>query len=322
MEAEDDGPDLNTGRMTQRTEDAFVEMMVGEDTKALDVATTSPAGTSMLEHPVFVCWCVSCGFEAPEACRNCPRCGHFVRRHQRILELPDEPPDTLSLASLRAALADVAASHDVQSSAMLLAEQGPDPGVAAAHPALAAELASLGVPPAVQRALVARGFCSLEQITLAVSASAQPEGALAAGSLGLSPAAEVLLRRLWQAAGEREAERQRLAQRRRSAQSLCQPLLSSADALLASPSAAAPSDEEEGARGLRDKVASLHLGQAAKKRLRFECCCDSSSNDSEEMMEEEDEPSTTRLAAATTTDGAKRKQCWDDAMSAIEDDSS
>jgi len=170
---------------------------------------------SMLEHPVYVHWCVSCGLEAPEDARLCPRCRGAVRRHQRVEELPDEDPGPLSLASLRAALADVTVGEDVGGSAVLLSEQGPDPGLAKAHPALAAELAALGVPPAVQRALVNRGFETLEQITAAAT-SAPREDAVSV-HLGLSPAAEVLLRRLWHVAVERRSSALRAAQRRRPA---------------------------------------------------------------------------------------------------------
>jgi len=155
---------------------------------------------TMLEHPVFVHWCVSCGLEAPEEARQCPRCSGRVQRHQRVLELPDEESGPLSLRSLRAALADVSLGEDISDSALLLFEQGPDPGVQEMYPDLAAHLASLSVPPAVQRALVNRGFVSLEQITAAV-ATAPDSGALAL-QLGLSPAAEVLLRRLRHAAAE------------------------------------------------------------------------------------------------------------------------
>jgi len=170
---------------------------------------------SMLERPIFVHWCVSCGREAPEDARSCPRCSGLVRRHQRVLELPDEEAGPLSLASLRAALADVLAGEDVGGSAMLLAQQGPDPGVAAAHPTLASALVELGVPPAVQRALVGRGFQSLDQITAAAMA-APGDGSLAL-QLGLSPAAEILLRRLRHGSSERDAAARRDLQRRRLA---------------------------------------------------------------------------------------------------------
>lgn len=285
------GPDLNTGVMTMRTEDAFVEM--DSDDKALEVV--DDVARTMLEHPVFVYWCVSCGFEAPEECQPCPRCGNFVQRHQRVLELPDEELDTLSLASLRAALADISASHDVQTSALLLSEQGPDPGVAATFPVLASELAALGVPPAVQRALVKRGFSSIEQI-IAAATSAPTEGPLAM-KLGLSPAAEVLLRRLWHTAAERRAESQRAASRRRSAQSLCHP--DTSDALLGSP-------RDSGDEGVDDL--QRYVTAVSAKRFRVEQC-DSPIDDSEEMDEE------------PTSDSAKRKQRWDDLMHAIEDDS-
>jgi len=163
-----------------------------------------PSG-SMLEHPVYVHWCASCGRESEEGAegeqRRCPRCGGQVRRHQRVLELPDEDAGLLSLRELRAALADLAVGADVSGSAMLLVEQGPDPGVADMYPELAAELAALHVPPPVQRALVAHGFVSLEQV--AAAATAASDASTLALQLGLSPAAEVLLRRLWHAGRDR-----------------------------------------------------------------------------------------------------------------------
>lgn len=294
MEApmQDSGPDLNTGLMTPWTEDAFVE--VEGDGKA---AEDSQEG-SMIEHPVFVFWCVSCSYEAPEECQPCPRCGACVRRHQRVLELPDEDAGSLSLASLRAALADISVSHDLQSSAMLLSEQGPDPSVASTNPAMASELAALGVPPAVQRALVKRGFSSLEQITAAAT-SAPMEGALGL-KLGLSPAAEVLLRRLWHAAAERRAEQERAVQRRRPAESL-----------YPRPGGALPSSPQNSDDDVVEDVwtyGMTPLWDPSAKRLRAERC-DSSLEDSEEM--EEEPPS----------EAVKRKQpFWDDLMQAIEDE--
>merc|ERR1712129_331681 len=88
--------------------------------------------------------------------------------------------------------------------ALLLSEQGPDPYVASVFPAFAAELADLHVPPPVQRALVSRGFVSLKHIGCAMS-PASSSGNLAL-ELGLSPAADVLLRRLWHVSRERRAE--------------------------------------------------------------------------------------------------------------------
>lgn len=292
-------PDLNTGAMTFRTEDAFIEVDA-DDKAAMDAGSPTPQQDTMLEHPVFVFWCVSCGYEAPAECRPCPRCGNFVRRHQRVLELPDEDPGALSLASLGAALADIsAASRDVQSSALLLSEQGPDPGVAATFPAMASELANLGVPPAVQRALMNRGFSSLEQITAAAT-SAPSEGALAV-KLGLSPAAEVLLRRLWQAAAERRAEQQRVAQRRRAAESLCH---QNSGALLLAPQLHSDDDECAG-DGVQSYSATVW--DPAAKRMRGQSGT-SLDGESEEMDEEP--PSE-----------VKRKQpVWDDLMQAIEDE--
>lgn len=206
-----DGPNLNSGAMTMQTKDAFVESDVVDDK-----APGELQGATMLEHPVFVCWCSSCGEEAADESLPCPRCRGPVRRHQRILELPDEDSGALSLATLRAALADVSASSSDDTGSVLLSEQGPDASVAASNPTLACELAALGVPRAVQRALVKRGFSSLEQITAA--ATSEPhEGAMAV-KLGLSPSAEVLLRRLWHAAAERRSDTQRAAQRRRRAE--------------------------------------------------------------------------------------------------------
>mmetsp|Transcript_3941 Transcript_3941/g.9272 ORF Transcript_3941/g.9272 Transcript_3941/m.9272 type:complete len:392 (-) Transcript_3941:114-1289(-) len=165
----------------------------------------SPTQESMLEHPIFVYWCLSCGMEAQEDAANCPVCGGVVQRQQRILEVPDEDVGTLSLASLRAALADVSASEDLGASAVLLAQQGPDPGVASIHPKLAEDLVELGVPPAVQRALVERGFQSLDQITAA--AAAAPGDHSLSAQLGLTPAAEILLRRLRTAQDDRGSKK-------------------------------------------------------------------------------------------------------------------
>lgn len=290
---QDSGPDLNTGLMTARTEDAFVE--VDDDCKAADA---SQDGT-MLEHPVFVFWCESCGYEAPQECHSCPRCAGFVRRHQRVLELPDEDAGSLSLASLRAALADISASHDLQSSAMLLSEQGPDPGVASAYPAMASELAALGVPPAVQRALAKRGFSSLEQITAAAT-SAPLEGGLGS-KLGLSPAAEVLLRRLWHAAAERRAEQERLTRRRRTADAL-------APQLYPLPGGALPGSPQNSDEEAAEEVWRYSSWDSSAKRPRAERC-DSSLGDSEEMDEE-----------LPRERGKRKEPFWDDLMQAIEDE--
>eukprot|EP00928_Gymnodinium_smaydae_P027452 TRINITY_DN21233_c0_g2_i3.p1 TRINITY_DN21233_c0_g2~~TRINITY_DN21233_c0_g2_i3.p1 ORF type:complete len:221 (-),score=32.43 TRINITY_DN21233_c0_g2_i3:549-1211(-) len=170
----------------------------------------------MLQHPVFVYWCVSCGQEASEDVITCPRCSSRVERHQRVIELPD-PPDAraepfdsqsrggeglASLRSLRAALADVAVGAGIGDAAVLLFEQGADADVAASHPELSRSLAALGVPPAVQRALVSQGIVKWEQIQEAMS-NTKSVNALAS-ELGVSsPAAEVLLRRLCNAANER-----------------------------------------------------------------------------------------------------------------------
>lgn len=155
--------------------------------------------TSILENPVFVRWCAACGLEAKPTDSRCERCGGRIERHQRVLELSDEDDGPFSLRSLRDALADVCIG-DVNSSALLLSQRGPDPGVAAAYPVLACELSSLGVPPVVQRALVCHGFTSLEKIIAAVAAA--PDANTLACRLGLSPAAEVLLRRFWHVAVE------------------------------------------------------------------------------------------------------------------------
>lgn len=171
-----------------------------------DLALPKLEGT-MLEHPVFVFWCVACGREAPGEARPCPRCSGRVERHQRILELPDPPPapaaggsdGLLSLRSLRAALADISVGEGVGGSAALLFEHGPDQSVAALYPELAGQLSALEVPPAVQRALVNRGFVSWELIRAAV-ANASDVNALATQLGVASPAAEVLLRRFSNAA--------------------------------------------------------------------------------------------------------------------------
>eukprot|EP00440_Ansanella_granifera_P019467 gb/GFBE01021146.1/.p1 GENE.gb/GFBE01021146.1/~~gb/GFBE01021146.1/.p1 ORF type:complete len:238 (+),score=40.52 gb/GFBE01021146.1/:1-714(+) len=155
---------------------------------------------SMLERPIFVCWCNSCGAEAASEAQQCLLCGGQVQRHQRVLELDDEDEGPFSLRNLREALADLSLGTDVGSSAVLLSEQGQDPGVAAAYPELASELANLGVPPAVQRTLVSRGFVSLEQILSAVASA--PDSDTLTSRLGLSPAAEVLVRRFWQVASD------------------------------------------------------------------------------------------------------------------------
>ncbi|CAE8724998.1 unnamed protein product [Polarella glacialis] len=174
-----------------------------------------PAAGSMLQNPVFVRWCLSCGQEENTEARNCQRCGGRVQRHQRVLELEDEDEGPFSLRSLRDALADVSVGcSDVNSSAVLLSQQGPDPGVAVAYPALAEELASLGVTPAVQRALVSRGFITLEQIVSAVESAADPN--TLAKNLGLSPAVEVLLRRFWHVAAEMRSRCEKRAARKNS----------------------------------------------------------------------------------------------------------
>lgn len=161
--------------------------------------------TTMLEHPIFVFWCESCGRECPgDVEQPCQVCGGHIQRHQRVLELPDEDVGLLSLGALRAALADIAVGDETSSAALLLSEQGPDPYVASVFPAFAAELADLHVPPPVQRALVSRGFVSLKHIGCAMSPSLR-SGNLAL-ELGLSPAADVLLRRLWHVSRERRAE--------------------------------------------------------------------------------------------------------------------
>jgi len=168
--------------------------------------------TTMLEHPIFVFWCESCGRECPgDVEEPCQVCGGRVQRHQRVLELPDEDVGLLSLGALRAALADIAVGDETSDAALLLSEQGPDPYVASVFPAFAAELADLHVPPLVQRALVSRGFVSLKHIGCAMS-PASSSGNLAL-ELGLSPAADVLLRRLWHVSRERRGEQKPAASR-------------------------------------------------------------------------------------------------------------
>mmetsp|Transcript_2988 Transcript_2988/g.7620 ORF Transcript_2988/g.7620 Transcript_2988/m.7620 type:complete len:286 (-) Transcript_2988:100-957(-) len=172
-----------------------------------DDGVTLDTGT-MLEHPVYVFWCVACGQEVPEdGPRLCPRCSGRVERHQRVLELADPPAPCARggggglqcLQSLRAALADLSVGEGIGDAAVLLFEQGEDPGVAAACPDLASRLAALGVPPAVQRALVGRGFLSWDQIAVAVANTSDVD-ALATRLGVASPAAEVLLRRFCNAA--------------------------------------------------------------------------------------------------------------------------
>mmetsp|Transcript_124701 Transcript_124701/g.240658 ORF Transcript_124701/g.240658 Transcript_124701/m.240658 type:complete len:234 (-) Transcript_124701:8-709(-) len=158
----------------------------------------------MLEHPIFVHWCASCGREAPEdACLDaCASCRGRIDRFQRVLELPDSPESdgALSLQSLRAALAEVASGDDLAAAAAVLSERGPDAWVADACPAFASQLTALGVPPRVQRALVSNGFDSFERVCSA--AASMSEAAVWAEQLGLPPAAEVLLRRLRHAAAD------------------------------------------------------------------------------------------------------------------------
>lgn len=250
----------------------------------IDSESDRPSKT-MLEHPVFVHWCESCGLESQEDAHRCPRCVGVVRRYQRVQELPDEDTGALSLTSLRAALADVLAGEDMGASAALLSEQGPDPGIAASHPTLASDLAGLGVPPAVQRALVSRGFVSLEQITAAAASAASSEGTLA-GHFGLSPAAEVLLRRLWHVAAERRSDSRRAKLRRRAAAA------ASAERWLVDGSASESGEEaSEGPLRLRDLKRP-----AAIKRLRLRRSASSllDDDDEEEMSDEQASDSTLR----------------------------
>mmetsp|Transcript_85603 Transcript_85603/g.151584 ORF Transcript_85603/g.151584 Transcript_85603/m.151584 type:complete len:269 (-) Transcript_85603:18-824(-) len=159
----------------------------GNEAMECEAVKTAQEG-SMLESPVFVFWCQSCGKEASEHQSTCEFCNGQVQRVQRVLELDDDE-GRFSMRNLREALADASLGQDVGTSAALLADSGLDAGVAAAHPSLAAELAKLGVPPAVQRALVNHGCVSLSQILAAVSEASFIE------RLELSPAAEVLLHR-------------------------------------------------------------------------------------------------------------------------------
>lgn len=155
----------------------------------------------MLEHPVFVRWCELCGHEAPEEeDLTCPRCSGPIERYQRVLELPDtsEGDTAFALHSLKTALAEVSGGDDISAAAVVLSEQGPDPLVAGMDPGFALRLVALGVPPSVQRALFCSGFDSFDRISVAVSSMS--EAGAWAEQLGLPPAAEVLLRRLWHAA--------------------------------------------------------------------------------------------------------------------------
>jgi len=168
-----------------------------------EIPHDAPAPAAMLEHPIYVHWCGSCGLEVAEEerrQRRCPRCSGRIVRYQRVLELPDAPTGALSLQSLRAALAEVSAGEreNPNATAVLFSEPGPDPQVAYMHPALAAQLTDLHVPPTVQRALVARGFDSFERICAAMASTTEAGGL--AEQLGLP---EVLLRRLWSAVDAR-----------------------------------------------------------------------------------------------------------------------
>lgn len=131
---------------------------------------------------------------------SCSRCGGRVRRQQRVFELPDEDVGLLSLSSLHAALADISVSEDICDSAVLLSGHGPDPEVMARFPEFATQMADLEIPPVVQRALVQRGFFTLEQV-LDTAAGCSDAGSFSA-RFGLSPAAEVILRRFWQVAAD------------------------------------------------------------------------------------------------------------------------
>jgi len=171
----------------------------------------------MLENPVFVRWCTSCGREAPEEeDLTCPHCSGSVERYQRVLELPDndEGDATFALHSLRAALAEIASDNSVTAAAVVLSDHGVDPLVAQRNPDFAAQLVALEVPPCVQQALLRHGFISFEQVCEAVSALSEPSAW--AEQLGLSPAAEVLLRRLWHAA--REAHQMQLGREQKREQ--------------------------------------------------------------------------------------------------------
>jgi len=180
-----------------------------------DGATPADAPT-MLEHPVYVYWCASCGLECeePEVPRRCA-CGGRFERFQRVLEIPDgDCGSALSLQSLRLALAEVASSSvagaepsGLAVAAALFSHRGPDPQVMADYPTFAAQLAALEVPPPVQRALVQHGFHSFERICTALECAEAPAAEAWALELGLPPAAEVLLRRLWHAAAEARAHR-------------------------------------------------------------------------------------------------------------------
>lgn len=205
---------------------------IDNDPKA--IRTTTLLGGSMLEDPVFVCWCVNCGLEVlgedqqddpncqdghMEDIQRCPRCSDVVRRHQRILELPDEEVGPLSLDSLKSVLADMAPCSDICNSARLLADQGADAGLAESHPEFVFQLVELGVPRAVQRALVSKGFETIDQLIAAASSDPCQKGTLAV-SVGFSAAAEIILRRLQDAATIRRADEDRKSRRRRVASSI------------------------------------------------------------------------------------------------------
>merc|ERR1712232_752025 len=95
--------------------------------------------STMIVHPVYVYWCVSCGKEAPDDSRACLRCASRVRRHQRVIDVTDSPGELhtrpgagkglLRLRSLKAALADISAAEGVGGVALFFSEQGADPTV-------------------------------------------------------------------------------------------------------------------------------------------------------------------------------------------------
>lgn len=157
----------------------------------------------MLEHPVFVYWCESCGREAPEEeYLTCPHCSGCVERYQRVLELPDASEEGAAFAfhSLKTALMEVSGGDSIAAAAAMLSEDGVDSLVAESHPTFACQLAALGVPPRVQQALVVHGFDSFDSVCEAVESMS--EASAWVEQLGLPPAAEVLLRRLWHAAAD------------------------------------------------------------------------------------------------------------------------
>lgn len=150
---------------------------------------------------MFVYWCEACGHEAAdEEYLACPRCSGRVQRHQRILELPDssEGDSAFSFHSLKAALAEVCGGDDPIGAALVFSQQGPHPEVVNLYPEFASQLAELGVPPRVQEALVRHRYLTLDDICAAVASVSETD--TWTQQLGLPPAAEVLLRRLWQAA--------------------------------------------------------------------------------------------------------------------------